>query len=79
MQNVQWLTDSGGLNKYIGKIDENNYVIIKAHPHDPGVLISQATFLDNTKSFFIQRKNGLFKTKNKQAKYTYYFLIRNRF
>ena len=53
MQNVQWLTLSGGLNKYvckyIGKIDENNHVIIRAHPHDPGVLISQKTFLHNTK------------------------------
>ena len=53
MQNIQWLTVCGGLNKYIckyiGKIDENNYVIIRAHPHDPGVLISQAVFLHNTK------------------------------
>ena len=53
MQNIQWLTVCGGLNKYIckyiGKIDENNYVIIRAHPHDPGVLISQKVFLHNTK------------------------------
>ena len=53
MQNIQCLTQSGGLNKYvckyIGKIDENNYFIIHAHPHDPGVLISQSTFLHNTK------------------------------
>ncbi len=53
MQNIQCLTQSGGLNKYvckyIGKIDENNHVIIRAHPHDPGVLVSQSTFLHNTK------------------------------
>ena len=53
MQNIQCLTQSGGMNKYvckyIGKIDENNHVIIRAHPHDPGVLISQSTFLHNTK------------------------------
>lgn len=49
MQNIQCLTASGGLNKYIGKIDENNHVIIRAHAHDPGILISHATFLHNTK------------------------------
>ena len=53
MHNVQWLTASNGLNKYIykyiGEIDENNNVIMHAHTHDPGVLISQATFLHNTK------------------------------
>ena len=52
-KNIQCLIHSGGINKYIckyiGKIDENNYVIIRAHPHDPGVLISQAVFLHNTK------------------------------
>ena len=53
MQNIQCLTQPGLLNKYvckyIGNIDENNRVIIHAHPHDPGVLISQETFLHNTK------------------------------
>ena len=43
MQNVQSLTLSGGVNKYIckyiGKIYENNHVIVRAHPHDKGVLI----------------------------------------
>ena len=53
MQNIQWLTTSGGLNKYIckyiGKIDENNHSIIRAHANDPGKLISQSNFLRNTK------------------------------
>ena len=53
MQNIQWLTHTGGLNKYIckyiGKIDENNYVVVRAHAHDPGILISQKVFLHNTK------------------------------
>ena len=53
MQNIQCLTQSGGLNKYvckyIGKIDENNHVIIRAHPHDPGTLVSQKNILHNTK------------------------------
>ena len=53
MQNIQWLTTTCGLNtyicKYVGKIDENNHVIIRAHAHDPGVMVSQATFLHNTK------------------------------
>lgn len=53
MQNIQCLTHSGGLNKYvckyIGKIGDNNYVIIRAHPHDPGVLVPQSTFFHNTK------------------------------
>ena len=53
MQNIQCLFQTNGLNKYIckyiAKIDENNYIIIRAHPHDPGILIAQSVFLHNTK------------------------------
>ena len=53
MQNVQWLTNSGGVNKYvvkyIGKIDEQNYVIISTDSHKNGRLITKAYFLHNTK------------------------------
>ena len=67
MQNVQCLSRSGGLNKYIAKIDENNYVIIHAHPNDKGVLISQSTFLHNTKitSSAINEKKHLKKVEGK--------------
>ena len=53
MQNIQCLTFSDGfikyICKYIGKIDENNMMLIRAHAHDKGILISQETFLHNTK------------------------------
>ena len=71
MQNIQWLTTSGGLNKYIckyiGKIDENNYVIIRAHPHDPGRLVCQTIFLHNTKitSSSVNEKKALEKKRGK--------------
>ena len=54
MQNIQFLTNSNGVNtylcKYIGKIDENNHVIVRCNTHDPGNLISRSTFLHNMKS-----------------------------
>ena len=53
MQNIQCLSSTGNANKYVfkyvGKIDENNHVIVRAHTHDSGKLISQSTFLHNTK------------------------------
>jgi hypothetical protein len=53
MQNVQWLTNCGGVNKYvckyIGKIDEQNYVVVFASGATNGKLITKATFLHNTK------------------------------
>ncbi|MGB0405008.1 MAG: hypothetical protein ACPGDB_02325, partial [Fusobacterium sp.] len=53
MQNIQSLTHTNGLNryvcKYIGKIDEQNQIIIKSNPSDKGNLISNGTFLHNTK------------------------------
>ena len=53
MQNIQCLVSSGGLNKYVCKyvaqVDDNNHVIVRSHPHDAGRLISQSTFLHNTK------------------------------
>ena len=51
MQNIQMLTDCGGVNKYvckyIGKIDEQNYVVI--YVDGKGQLVSKGTFLHNTK------------------------------
>ena len=53
MQNVQWLTQAGGVNKYvvkyIGKIDEQNYVIVSTDSQKNGKLVSKAYFLHNTK------------------------------
>ena len=53
MQNVQFLTLCGGVNKYvvkyIGKIDEQNYVIIGTDSSKNGALVSRAYFLHNTK------------------------------
>ena len=51
MQNIQMLTDCGGVNKYvckyIGKIDEQNYVVM--HVDGKGQLVSKGQFLHNTK------------------------------
>ena len=51
MQNVQRLTGTGGcakyVCKYIAKIDEKNYVVIMVDGE--GRLVTQATFLHNTK------------------------------
>ena len=53
MQNIQSLTHTNGLNryvcKYVGKIDDQNQIIVRAHPYDNGTLISNYTFLHNTK------------------------------
>ena len=53
MQNVQMLTECGGVNKYvckyIGKIDEQNFVIVYTDTHTNGVLVTKKTFLHNTK------------------------------
>ena len=53
MQNIQLIKGTGGCNKYVckyvGKIDEQNYVVVKANPKDSGQLITQSNFLHNTK------------------------------
>ena len=53
MQNIQSLTHTNGLNryvcKYIGKIDEQNQIFIRSHPNDPSKLVSSSNFLHNTK------------------------------
>ena len=51
MQNIQMLTDCGGVNKYvckyIGKIDEQNYVVV--YVDGKGQLVTKGQFLHNTK------------------------------
>lgn len=51
MQNIQRLTHCGGVNKYIckyiGKIDEQNYVVV--HVNGKGQLVTKGQFLHNTK------------------------------
>ena len=53
MQNIQVLTHGGGVNKYvckyIGKIDEQNYVVVMVDPETNGQLVKKARFLHNTK------------------------------
>ena len=53
MQNIQVLTQGGGVNKYIckyiGKLDEQNYIVVLVDPETNGQLIKKATFLHNTK------------------------------
>ena len=53
MQNIQLITNTGGCNKYcikyVGKIDEQNSVVVYADSHKNGVLVSKASFLHNTK------------------------------
>ena len=52
MQNIQLLTQTGGVNKYIckyiGKIDEQNYIVVYVDKFG-GNLVTKATFLHNTK------------------------------
>ena len=53
MQNIQLLTQTGGVNKYvckyIGKIDEQNYIVVYTDKESNGSLVTKATFLHNTK------------------------------
>ena len=53
MQNIQLLTQTGGCNKYVvkylGKIDDQNYVIVYTDTHTNGILVTKRTFLHNTK------------------------------
>lgn len=53
MQNIQLIKGTGGCNKYVckyvGKIDEQNYVVVKADPNSNGNLVTQSNFLHNTK------------------------------
>ena len=53
MQNIQVLTQGGGVNKYIckyiGKLDEQNYIVVLVDPETNGQLVKKATFLHNTK------------------------------
>ena len=43
MQNIQSLTCTNGVNKYVckycAKLDQQNYVVVKSHPYDQGSLI----------------------------------------
>ena len=53
MHNIQVLTQGGGVNKdickYIGKPDEQNYIVVLVDPETNGQLVKRATFLHNTK------------------------------
>ena len=53
MQNIQVLTQSGGVNKYvckyIGQVDEQNYVVVNIGDHTKGSLVTKYTFLNKTK------------------------------
>jgi len=53
MQNIQYLYCTNGVNKYVckyvAKLDQANYVVVRAHPNDKGVLLTKSQFLHNTK------------------------------
>ena len=53
MQNIQVITHSGGCNKYtikyVGKIDDQNHVIVSSDGHKNGVLITKSTHIHNSK------------------------------
>ena len=53
MQNLQSIHCTNGNNKYVckycAKLDQQNYVIVKAHAHHAGTLITKSHFLHNTK------------------------------
>ena len=52
MQNIQRITDTGSCNKYwiryIGKIFNQNYVILYSDGHTNGKLVTKTSFLNNT-------------------------------
>ena len=53
MQNIQCITDMGSWNKYcikyIGRINNQNYVVMYSGGHTNGKLITKTSFLNNTK------------------------------
>ena len=53
MYNIQWLTQCRGVNKYIvkyiGKIDEQNYIVVFTDAHKNGTLVTKGNHLHNTK------------------------------
>ena len=53
MQNAQMLTACGGVKKYvckyIGKIDEQNYIVVSVDGSKSGSLVTKSSFLHNTK------------------------------
>ena len=53
MQNAQFITQSGGCNKYINKyltkLDENNSVFTKSDGKDPNTFTQETMFMHNTK------------------------------
>ena len=53
MQNVQSLTGTNGVNKYVckyvGNFYEGNKVVVRSNPHDAGRLVTMTKFLHNTK------------------------------
>ena len=70
MQNLQSLICTNGTNKYVckycAKLDQQNYVVVKSHAHDAGVLKSKFNFLHNTKikSSSIHEENMLKKSRD---------------
>ena len=53
MQNIQWLMECGSVSKYIvkyiGKIDEKNYVAVFTDANKNGTLVTKGIFLHSTK------------------------------
>ena len=54
MENIQILTQSGGVNKYvckhIAKMDEQNFVIVKTDSHKNGKLVKKSAYLHKNES-----------------------------
>lgn len=73
MQNIQVLTQTGGVNKYvckyIGKIDEQNYVVVKVDDKSTGSLMTKATFLHNTKVSSSKINEDKLREKKYESKY----------
>ena len=67
MENTHWLTQCGGLNKYIckyiGSIDEKARVTLKSCFHKLQTLLSKATFLHNTKISSSKKNENMAKQK----------------
>ena len=66
MQNTQMLADCGGVNKYvskyIGKIDEQKYIVV--HVDGRGQLVTKGQFLHNTKITLSKKNEDNARKKN---------------
>lgn len=68
MQNIQWIGQVGGTNKYIckylGKIDKQNYVVVSSKSNTNGEMVTRAEFIHNSKV----SSSDIFEAAKREAK-----------